>query len=1031
METTNPNNTTHHEEESNQLLIKLRALHSVGLELSSIQDLDELYQQIIINARKRLGFDRIGLFLVDLDKEELSGTYGINPDGELISIKHDKFNFSDGNWVKRIVYSDDPVFIRKDTDLIEGQEVVGRGWHLTATMKIRGNLIGVMFADNMVSKKHYQAHLPEILSAYCTDAANLIDRLHANKALLKSEQVIQETLEKQQILQNVSLELASIEDLDELFRQIITRAKEQLGFDRLGLYILNEDDESMTGTYGVDDNGDIHSIKSDVIIFADQSRVENFIHQKERQIVLQDTQLYNGPVEVLGEGWHITTSLWNRDTPVGVLFVDNLLNHKPLRPYQPDLLSSYCSTAANLINRINEAQALRESEQTMQEFLEKQQELHEIGIHLSNLENPEELFKKAIQLGQSKLGFDRLGLYLLDSDRGIVHGTYGIGVDGKLRKEYHLEHVLNDEDWLQRFLYHHERLDVNEDSPLYEDDDVVGHGWNATAALWNRGRPIGLLFTDNLMNQEPLKSYQPELLSAYGATIANIIDQNRAERERERLLKYTEQQAENLAHLNEMNTALNQTQTIEQIYKLTGEYTQKITKDERASLALLTPDKQMIELFGLSGLEGAVPLGTKFPVQGTGIGYALQENRQICYPEEVSMDTYLDTKKMEDQGLKTAIVTPLTVDGQLLGSLNVGSKTIEKDMVRKKTLMKQIASLVSSAIQVKQAQERTGTILDSVTVPMLISSVADGMIFYGNEHLAEMIRLPLGELIGKQTPNFYVYEKDREVVIDKIKSEGGLQNYELELQRADQQHFWGLLTAKLIQFEGKAAIITSVIDISDRIETQAATERQATDLQTVADLSTQITSIQDPQKLLDVIVQETQKRFDLYHCHVFLVDESGKNLRIQACGWHPDATEHGTHGDSVIAINAKQSLVAQAARTKQAVVINDVANDPNWLPNKQLPDTRAELAVPMIVGDTVIGVLDVQSSTVNRFGAQDIRLQATLAAQIAVALENARALVRNQQAVDELDALTRRLTRESWEEYLDDIEEKDTEFVYN
>jgi GAF domain-containing protein len=84
---------------------------------------------------------------------------------------------------------------------------------------------------------------------------------------------------------------------------------------------------------------------------------------------------------------------------------------------------------------------------------------------------------------------------------------------------------------------------------------------------------------------------------------------------------------------------------------------------------------------------------------------------------------------------------------------------------------------------------------------------------------------------------------------------------------------------------------------------------------------------------MEVIVQETQKRFDLYHCHIFLVDEREKNLRIQACGWHPDAPEYGTHGDTLIAINAKQSVVAQAARTKQAVVINDVMNDLHWLPN--------------------------------------------------------------------------------------------------
>jgi GAF domain-containing protein len=68
---------------------------------------------------------------------------------------------------------------------------------------------------------------------------------------------------------------------------------------------------------------------------------------------------------------------------------------------------------------------------------------------------------------------------------------------------------------------------------------------------------------------------------------------------------------------------------------------------------------------------------------------------------------------------------------------------------------------------------------------------------------------------------------------------------------------------------------------------------------------------------------------------------------------------------------------------------------------------------------------------VNRFSDVDVQIQSTLASQIAVALENARSLVKTQQAVAELDALTRRLTRESWEEYLSDTAVKETGFVYN
>lgn len=1028
METTNT--TNYPELNAAQLLSKMRVLSEINLELSNIQDSDELYKQVIIQAHERLGFDRLGLYLVDLEAEQLTGTYGISKNGQLQSDKEDIFYFSEGEWVKNFIFNEKRFTVEEDVDLWENQEVIGHGWKASAALWIRDTPVGVFFTDNLISQEPFQPHLPELLAAYSTDVANLINRLHTEEALQKSQATLQDTLERQQTLHDISLELSSIQDMDELYKQIILKARESLGFDRIGMFLVNLDNEELNGTFGINPDGELVSIKHDQFNFSDGNWVKRIVYSEERVFVREDTDLLEGN-EVIGRGWHLTATMKIRGTLIGVMFADNLVSQQPFQPHLPELLSAYSTDAANLIERLNAEKALRQSEQVIQETLDKQQELHEISFHLSRFESSEDLFREAIQLGQSKLGFDRIGLYLHDSKRGIVHGTYGIGVDGKLRNEYHLEHILDDEPWMQQFLFHHERLDVSEDSPLYEDGVVVGHGWNATAALWNRGRPIGLLFTDNLINHQPLKSYQPELLSAYGSTIANLFDRLRSDEEQSILLKNTEQQAESLTQLNEMSTALNQAQSIEDVYKIAGDYTLKITMGERASLALLSPDKQTVELFGLSGIKGAVPLGTKLPVQGTGIGSAIQKNRQMCFPEEASMDSYLDTQKMSNEGLQAAIATPLMVAGQMIGSLNVGSKTVSSDITQKKILMQQITGLVASALQVRQAQARSETILESITVPMLISRVSDGMIFYANDHLANMIETSLNELVGKQIPDFYVRNSDRDSIINKIRTDGGCQNYELELKKANQEHFWGLLTAKLIQFEGETAVITSLIDISDRKESQAATERQAADLQTVADLSTQITSIQDPQKLMEVIVQETQRRFDLYHCHIFLVDESGKNLRIQACGWHPDAAEYGTHGDSVIAINAKQSLVAQAARMKQVVVINDVTKDPNWLPNKLLPDTRAELAIPMIVGDTIIGVFDVQSTTVNRFGPQDMRLQSTLAAQIAVALENANSLVKNQQAVDELDALTRRLTRESWEEYLADIEEKDTGFVYN
>jgi GAF domain-containing protein len=125
-----------------------------------------------------------------------------------------------------------------------------------------------------------------------------------------------------------------------------------------------------------------------------------------------------------------------------------------------------------------------------------------------------------------------------------------------------------------------------------------------------------------------------------------------------------------------------------------------------------------------------------------------------------------------------------------------------------------------------------------------------------------------------------------------------------------------------------------------------------------------------------------------------------------------------------ISMRQEKSIVARAARLKQGVISNDVRLELTFLPHPLLPDTRAEMAVPIVLGERVLGVLDVQSDQVNAFTEQDVQTQTTLSAQVAVALQNSRLFVESEKTREELNALTRRLTREGWQEYLDTATEE-------
>ncbi len=181
------------------------------------------------------------------------------------------------------------------------------------------------------------------------------------------------------------------------------------------------------------------------------------------------------------------------------------------------------------------------------------------------------------------------------------------------------------------------------------------------------------------------------------------------------------------------------------------------------------------------------------------------------------------------------------------------------------------------------------------------------------------------------------------------------------------------------------------------------TQRRAKELATVAQVSTEAATNLNIEELLFNVSDLTKQQFDLYHAHIYLLNAAGDTLILQGGAGEAGRVMVAEHRS--IPLDAEQSLVATAARQHQAVIVNDVTLDENFLPHPMLPNTRAEMAVPMIVGDNVLGVLDVQADMPNRFTEEDVRIQTTLASQLAVAVQNANAFTRTEQALHAVQEL--------------------------
>ncbi len=184
------------------------------------------------------------------------------------------------------------------------------------------------------------------------------------------------------------------------------------------------------------------------------------------------------------------------------------------------------------------------------------------------------------------------------------------------------------------------------------------------------------------------------------------------------------------------------------------------------------------------------------------------------------------------------------------------------------------------------------------------------------------------------------------------------------------------------------------------LEQAAVRTRQ---LEISAQVSQSATQILNLDELFPQIVNQIKISFNYDHAQIFLIDDLGENAVLKA------AT--GESGQQMLAINhslpvGSSSVVGQASGTGQPFLVNDTSEQGVvHRPNPYLPDTRAELAVPLKVKGTIVGVLDVQSNTPNAFNQDDITALTSLADQLAIAIENARLFEISQKRASDMGFL--------------------------
>ena len=555
--------------------------------------------------------------------------------------------------------------------------------------------------------------------------------------------------------------------------------------------------------------------------------------------------------------------------------------------------------------------------------------------------------------------------------------------------------------------------------------------------------------TPNLYNQQDL-----ELL----ATIAN---QGAIAIQNARLFEEANNRNEDLATINKIIRAASKTLDLNSMLEAVLEEVLEFTGYQTGLVSVYYRSLKKLSLAAWVNLPNELQDRiTEHGLEGTLCQLVFNRGRFIAY-ENIMDQAPIDVKSLIEFGFTSYVGIPLESKGRVLGSICLFSREVhpvhEYDIRLLTSIGTQVGVAVDNARLFEQTQsalaeteilynassrinsaETYQDILSALTVYSILGQADINITInlfdqpWKNDKKPDSIHVMAQKLVADSTnmrrsyplesmPSLLdILRPDRPVFIGDIALDPRLDD-NLRNILIDEFHSNSVLFAPLIvsgQWIGflngmyktkyeyherdlrRLSVLANLAAVAiQNIHLLEVSLRRANQLETAAEIARDTSSTLSIDMLLERAVNMIREGFKYSHASIFLLDESGRNAIIHASTG--DAGKEMLRNEHQLRVGAK-SIIGHVTSSGTPYVVNNVFEDPYHFPNPLLPDTKSEAAIPLMIGNKVIGALDLQSTKLEAFTPEDISVLHTLADQIAVAVENTRAYELTVQAVDDM-----------------------------
>ena len=496
--------------------------------------------------------------------------------------------------------------------------------------------------------------------------------------------------------------------------------------------------------------------------------------------------------------------------------------------------------------------------------------------------------------------------------------------------------------------------------------------------------------------------------------VKQVSDQFSLALENARLFQEAQERADELSQINRVvSTLTGATNLQETLHSVIHEIVEAFPV-ARGAITILDEDKQHFNVVAdHSKIEGAgSAVGLKIPLEGNLATQTVISTRKP-YILEDSANNPANPPNVQAEfrrlGISYTAIFPIIINDLVIGTLGVDMN--EKDTrldANQITLLETALAPISATVSRLRAEEALAR--SETDLRALFSSMEDVVLVYNRDgryvriaptNPSRLVKPPeqlLGRLVHEVLPK-ETADRFLNAIRQTLNSSETIQlEYDLVV---GNETYWFL--ANLSKLDDNN-VFWVARDITERKKSEESIRRRNEYLAASSEIGKIVTSTLDLNTIFARTVNLIIERFSFYHASIFIVEETGFNAILrESTGEAGTEMKKNKHS---LPVN-DTSIVGKVALDGKSVVVNDVMADPLHKFNPLLPETRAEAAIPLRIGNRIIGVIDIQSKAAGAFADDEVSVLQTVADQVAVAIDNARSFELSQQAVMEMREIDR------------------------